>query len=62
MIESKDRKLTWITGNKIPVVWKKNYGKGRVFYSSIGHFLSDFDVTEAFEIQKRGIRWAANGK
>jgi len=62
MIESKDKKLTWITGNQMPVVWKKNYGKGRVFYSSIGHFLRDFQVPEAFEIQKRGIRWAAQGR
>ncbi len=62
MIESKDKKLTWITGNQMPVVWKKNYGKGRVFYSSIGHFLRDFEVPEAFEIQKRGIRWAAQGR
>lgn len=49
----------WIEGAVMPVVWKKQYGKGRVFYSSLGHVASDFDVPEALEIMKRGIRWAA---
>jgi type 1 glutamine amidotransferase len=52
----------WIEGNVIPVVWKKVYGKGRVFYSSLGHVAADFDVPEALEIQKRGIRWASQSK
>ena len=49
----------WIDGNTMPVVWKKYYGKGRVFYSSLGHVITDFEVPDALEIQKRGIRWAA---
>lgn len=52
----------WIEGAIIPVVWKKVYGKGRVFYSSLGHVASDFDVPEALEIMKRGIRWASQSK
>ena len=51
-----------VTGSTMPVVWKKNYGKGRIFYSSIGHNLSDFDVPEVLTIQMRGFRWAAEGK
>lgn len=49
----------WIDGAVMPVVWKKTYGEGRVFYSSLGHVASDFDVPEALEIMKRGIRWAS---
>jgi type 1 glutamine amidotransferase len=49
----------WINGAVIPVAWKKQYGKGRVFYSSLGHVASDFNVPEALEIMKRGIKWAA---
>jgi len=49
----------WIGGNIIPVVWKKYYGKGRVFYSSLGHVAADFNVPQALEIQKRGIYWAS---
>ena len=49
----------WIDGAVMPVAWKKRYGKGRVFYSSLGHVASDFDVPEALTILKRGILWAA---
>ncbi len=52
----------WIEGCIVPVVWKKQYGNGRVFYSSLGHVMKDFEVPEALEIQKRGIRWAAESK
>ncbi len=45
----------WIAGAVVPVVWKKQYGKGRVFYSSLGHVRRDFDVPEALEIMKRGM-------
>ncbi len=50
---------TWIKGTVMPVVWKRRWYKGRVFYSSLGHVNADFDVPEAQEIQKRGILWAA---
>ena len=49
----------WIKGVAMPVVWKKPFGKGRVFYTSLGHVASDFDVPQAREIVKRGILWAA---
>jgi type 1 glutamine amidotransferase len=51
--------VPWIKGTVMPVVWKRMWGKGRVFYSSLGHVAKDFDVPEAFEIAKRGILWAA---
>jgi type 1 glutamine amidotransferase len=50
----------WIEGAVMPVVWKKMYGKGRVFYSSLGHVSKDFDVPEALEIMKRGMLWASH--
>jgi hypothetical protein len=43
----------------MPVVWKRMFGSGRVFYSSLGHVAADFDVPEAKEIQRRGLLWAA---
>ena len=53
----------WIKGCIMPVAWKKIYGKGRVFYSSLSHDANDFkSVPEALEIMKRGIRWAAQSK
>ena len=55
--------LPWIDGATIPVVWKKMHGKGRVFYSSLGHNLADItEIPESFAIVKRGIRWASASK
>jgi uncharacterized protein len=48
----------WIDGVVMPVVWKKQWGQGRVFYSSLGHVRSDFEVPEAREISRRGFLWA----
>lgn len=48
----------WVNGTVMPVVWKRMWGKGRVFYSSLGHVASDFDVPEAKEIVVRGMEWA----
>jgi type 1 glutamine amidotransferase len=49
----------WVNGCVMPVVWKRVWGKGRVFFSSLGHQAKDFDVPEAREIQRRGLLWAA---
>ena len=48
----------WVEGCVMPVVWKRSYGEGRVFYSALGHVASDFDGNECFEIMKRGMLWA----
>jgi type 1 glutamine amidotransferase len=49
----------WVNGTVMPVVWKRRYGRGRVFYQSIGHSPKEFDVPEVREITKRGLLWAA---
>ena len=49
----------WIDATVMPVVWTRQWGKGRVFYSSLGHVLTDFDVPEAREIVRRGLLWAS---
>lgn len=51
--------VDWIAGTVMPVVWKRPYGKGRVFYSSLGHVAADLRVPEALEITRRGMLWAA---
>ena len=50
---------SWVNGTVMPVVWKRAWGAGRVFYSSLGHVARDFDVPEAREIQRRGMLWAS---
>ena len=49
-------------GCTMPVAWKRTWGKGRVFYSSLGHVAKDFDTPEALTIIERGMLWAAAGK
>lgn len=49
----------WIKGAVMPVAWKRMWGAGRVFYCSLGHVATDFDVPEAREIIRRGLLWAA---
>jgi type 1 glutamine amidotransferase len=49
----------WISGTAMPVAWKRQWGLGRVFYTSLGHVAKDFEVPEAREIVRRGMLWAA---
>ncbi len=51
--------IDWIAGCVMPTVWKRRYGKGRVFYSSLGHVAADFEVAQARLIMERGMMWAA---
>lgn len=51
----------WIAGTVMPVAWKRMWDQGKVFYCSLGHVAADFDVPEAKEIVRRGMRWATRG-
>lgn len=51
--------VPWIEGVVMPQVWKRMYGRGKVFYSALGHVAADFEVPEVKEIQRRGMLWAA---
>ncbi|MRT91624.1 ThuA domain-containing protein [Ancylomarina sp. 16SWW S1-10-2] len=53
---------SWIDGAVIPVVWKKYYGKGRVYNLTIGHEPKDFDNPSVWTMLKRGFAWAAESK
>jgi type 1 glutamine amidotransferase len=55
----REEHVPWIKGCVMPVVWKRMWGKGRVFYTSLGHVAKDFQVPEALEIVKRGLLWAS---
>ena len=48
----------WIKGVIIPVVWKKKYGRGKIFYNSIGHSKQDYNIPEVWKLIKRGVVWA----
>ena len=50
---------SWVKNFVMPVVWKKMWGKGRVFYCSIGHDLDALHVPEVNTMIKRGMLWAS---
>jgi uncharacterized protein len=53
----------WIEGCVMPVCWKKTYGNGRVFFTSLGHNLHHItERPEAVTILKRGLQWASASK
>jgi len=43
----------------MPVVWTKRWGRGKVFYNSLGHQAGVFGAPEARELMRRGFLWAA---
>ena len=49
----------WIDGVVMPVVWKKRYGRGRVFFSALGHDAAELAAEPALTILMRGLAWAA---
>ena len=48
-----------IDGVVMPVVWKRNFGKGKIFYSALGHVADEFKVTEMRTLFERGAVWAS---
>jgi type 1 glutamine amidotransferase len=40
------------------VSWAKMYGKGRVFYSTLGHVEANWDMPEMQKMYREAIRWA----
>jgi uncharacterized protein len=49
----------WIKGVIMPVAWKRHYGVGKVFYCSLGHVASEFEVLPMRTLTLRGMLWAA---
>jgi hypothetical protein len=43
----------------MPVIWTRYYGKGRVFYHSVGHNAAAVAQPETLRLITRGLLWAA---
>ncbi|SFB29025.1 hypothetical protein SAMN05216312_105276 [Cohnella sp. OV330] len=46
----------------MPVVWTKRWGRGRVYYNSLGHQANIVALPEVSELMRRGFLWCAEGK
>jgi uncharacterized protein len=42
----------------MPIAWAKNYGKGRVFYSSFGHDAGTWDNRDIAQMYLEALKWA----
>lgn len=50
--------MDWLKGRKMPVIWKNQYGRGRVFVTALGHKMDDHALPEFETTLKRGFLWA----
>jgi type 1 glutamine amidotransferase len=41
-----------------PLAWAKNYGKGRVFYSALGHDAKTWDNPDVYHMYYEALKWA----
>jgi type 1 glutamine amidotransferase len=46
-------------GVVMPVVFKRQFGAGRIFYSALGHVAAEFEHPQMREVLRRGLNWAA---
>ncbi|NLM18887.1 MAG: hypothetical protein GX217_02545 [Clostridiaceae bacterium] len=47
---------------EIPVAYTRLWGEGRVFYQSMGHVDTIFDIYQVSELQRRGFLWASKSE
>lgn len=50
---------SWLKGVVVPQVFKSRYGKGRVFYTALGHVAKELEHPSIRTILRRGMLWAA---
>ncbi|HEX9659731.1 MAG TPA: ThuA domain-containing protein [Rhodothermales bacterium] len=51
--------MEWLRGVRMPVAWKRTWGKGRVFYCALGHTVDVLENPSVSAMLKRAVRWAA---
>lgn len=50
--------MDWVSGVQMPVAWKRQWGKGRVFYCALGHTLNVLEQPSINTLLSRALRWA----
>jgi type 1 glutamine amidotransferase len=50
--------MDWIADVRMPVAWKRKWGKGRVFYCGLGHTLDVLEEPCITTLLSRAVSWA----
>ena len=50
----------WDMGEDHPVIWTRNVGGGRMFYSALGHHAISYQSSPYLDILLKGIQWAGS--
>ena len=50
--------LPWLDGHRMPQAWVRRWGRGRVFYHTIGHAPQDLADPNVRRLTRQGIAWA----
>jgi len=50
------------TGNREPMIWTHTFGKGRVYFTTLGHDTKALTQPGLLDALQRGIEWAATGR
>jgi type 1 glutamine amidotransferase len=53
-----NRPLVHRKDHDFPLVWVRNYGKGRVFYSALNHEIDSWDNPVTQKMYLEAIKWA----
>jgi type 1 glutamine amidotransferase len=55
-------KETGGTGQREPLIWTNDYGRGRVLFTTLGHDAMAFYQTGMIDLIARGTEWVASGE
>lgn len=50
--------MDWLSDVQMPVAWKRQWSKGRVFYCALGHTLDVLEQPSITTLLSRAVRWA----
>jgi type 1 glutamine amidotransferase len=51
--------LPWLEGSVMPVAYAHSWGRGRIFYETVGHSLADLQIPQVTQLLRQGLSWAA---
>jgi uncharacterized protein len=51
--------MPWLDDVEMPVAWMREWGRGRVFYCSIGHTVEQLAHPTVTELLRRAVGWAS---